>query len=229
MSYEVFFDFSAGLAQRVRVPQGTKDAIAIHVASVEQALGLLRTQYKDNPVHWDNRRDFSVLDNTLVCETVSCHNAWVRRLYADLAAWTTTPVPAPWEWLTPQDAKLFWHALEQLIVEPSQWTEQYYRSRMECLYAVMRGRETEGILWDVKALTSQQAAAVIRLFAPFLEIGDLRLDVPHGHDYLASSPDGGYEWCGDGKRGCYRAIASDDVWQCRRSVKKCPLKDEQYS
>jgi hypothetical protein len=112
-------------------------------------------------------------------------------------------------------------------VPTERWTAEYYKERMDCLYAVMRGRETEGVSLDVKALTVKQAAAVARLFAEFLDPGDNRLDVPHGHDYLASSYDGGYYWCAgeDAKpSGCYRAVHPDDIGDCRR--RKCPLKEE---
>jgi hypothetical protein len=48
MSYHVFFDFSSGLAQRLRVPAGTKKAIIQHIEEVERVLGLKRTQYEKN-------------------------------------------------------------------------------------------------------------------------------------------------------------------------------------
>jgi hypothetical protein len=60
----------------------------------------------------------------------------------------------------------------------------------------------------------------------------LRLDVPQrpgrkfdGMDYLASSSDGGYEWCsGDHGTGCFKPIHPDHVCECKR--KKCPLREE---
>ena len=67
--------------------------------------------------------------------------------------------------------------------------------RMEHVYEVLRGHESEGVTFDAKALTPKQAAAVIRMLEPYLDAHDMRLEVPRGYDYLASSDDGGYDWC----------------------------------
>lgn len=91
---------------------------------------------------------------------------------------------------------------------------------MGSLYEVMRGRPSEGITFDVKALTPAQAGAVIRLFEQFLDTHDVRLEVPHGYDHLASSLDGGYQWCNK----CFRPMAPEDGAGCRR--RKCPLADQ---
>ena len=79
MSYHVFFDFSSGLAQRLRVPAGTKKAIIQHIEKVERVLGLKRTQYEKNPIHWDSfdsqfMNGFPGVDDELLCKTVSQHN-----------------------------------------------------------------------------------------------------------------------------------------------------------
>ena len=90
---------------------------------------------------------------------------------------------------------------------------------MEVLYDVMRGNENEGITFGEKKLTPKQASAVVRLFSEFLDKHDRRLDVPNGHDYLASSYDGGYWWCE--KCG---AITYDDAESCGK--RKCPYEIE---
>jgi hypothetical protein len=217
VSFSVFFDFSSGLATTLTVPTGTKARVLAHVEEVEGTLSLRRTKYLDNPMHWE-RTSYPGIDNKVLCETVERHNELVRRLYDDLAKWAVAPVEGG-ETLTPEDAQEFWHGLTVIDVEPSRWTPDYYRARMDHLYEVMRGRESEGVTFDVKALTPKQAAAVIRIFDRYLDPGDLRLDVPHGRDYLASSYDGGYDWCGK----CYRPIASGDEGDCRR--RKCPLQE----
>ena len=221
MSFHTFFDFATGLQRPLSVPHGTKAAVQTHVAKVEQTLGLCRTQYQNNLPHWDRwKRDWSHLDDTTLCQTVSRHNAWVRWLYARLADWSRAPV-VDGETLTPEEAAGFWHALERLDVPPARWTREYYRERMEVLYSVMRGRESEGIRLDTKALTPRQAAAVIGLFAEFLDAGDLRLDVPKGWDHLQAAYDGGYAWCERPRCG---AIAADDIATCRSRT--CPLRED---
>jgi hypothetical protein len=127
--------------------------------------------------------------------------------------------PAETEELTPEGAQTFWHGLVDIDVPPQRWTSDYYRERMEHLYEVMRGKEHEGVNFDEKPLTPKQAASVIRLFETYLDSHDLRLDVPNGYDYLASSSDGGYEWC----EKCGPAHP-DDADACRK--KGCPIYNE---
>ena len=216
MSYHMYFAFSQGLAAPMMVPKGTKDRLNEHVRQVEKTLKIKRTKFLDNPEHWNGfKLDYSHVSDKELCEIADKHNAWVRWVYEQFCEWSKTP-PEDGEQITPEEAQEFWPGLTMIEVPPNRWTPEYYTARMECLYEVMRGRESEGISFDAKALTEKQAANVIRLFAEFLDRGDRRLDVPKGHDYLASSYDGGYEWCE--KCG---AVCPDDVAQCRR--RKCPL------
>lgn len=221
MSFHVFFDFSVGLAHSIKAPKGTLRSIMDHVEHVEGTLGLKRTRYEDNPVYWDSsdpayRSGFPDVPDDTLCKTVEEHNDWVRRLYQRLDEWREKP-PADAETITPEDAQKFWHGLQRLDVKPARWTMEYFRARMESLYEIMRGRENEGVTFGAKSLTPQQAAAVIRIFDQYLDRHDLRLDVPDGHDYLASSYDGGYDWC----EQCGKAKHPDDGAACRK--RKCPL------
>jgi hypothetical protein len=219
MSYHVFFSFSQGLTQSIFAPSGTKASYLAHIAEVEEALHLKREQYEDNAPHWDSwHRDYGHLSDDKLCEIVENHNHWVRGVYADFTKWSKEPV-TDGEEITLEDAQTFWHGLEILSVPPSRWSKNYYRARMEMCYEVMRGRESEGVSFDAKVLTPKQAAAVINLFSSFLDKHDLRLDVPNGHDYLASSYDGGYDWCE--KCG---PMHPDEIGSCRK--RKCPLRDE---
>lgn len=221
MSFHVFFAFSSGLTKPISVPKGTKKSIIEHIESVEKTLGLQRTKYESNPVHWDSfKRDFSKIEDKLLCETVRHHNLWVMDWYANFEHWAKHPFKiGKAERITPKDAQEFWHGFQTLSVPTSKWTADYYRSRMESLYEVMRGRESEGVSFDEKPLTPKQAASVIGIFDQYLDPADLRLDVPNGHDYLASPYDGGYEWCE--KCG---AVDPYDGDRCRK--RKCPIREE---
>jgi len=230
----VFFSFSTGLKAPLTVPKGTKQSYLDHVKSVEKALGLKRSKYKDNPVHWDFKRDFPGIDNEVLCKTVEEHNAWVRQCYENFEFWSEHPFtvgkghqdtypntgyPVGWEseQITPEDAQIFWHGFQLLDVPVHKWTVDYERQRMEHLYEVMRGNENEGVNFEVKKLTPKQAGAVIWLFSNFFPHGDtLRLEVPNGRDSLYSSYDGGYDWCE--KCG---AMCPEDVPDCRK--RGCPL------
>jgi hypothetical protein len=217
MSFAVFFDFSVGLSATITVARGTLQRILAHVGKIEETLQLKQARFETNPAYWD-RNDFAGIPDEVLCDTVEEHNRWVMQFYAQLSDLEKNPV-ADGEALTPEDAQRFWHGLTRLNVPPHRWTREYYVARMESLYEVMRGRESEGITFDEKALTPKQAAAVIRIFDQYLDKHDMRLDVPNGHDHLASSYDGGYSWCE--KCG---PMKSDDAMNCKR--RKCPLISE---
>lgn len=220
MSFAVFFGFSQGLSEPLRAPKGVLKEIIENVGETERALGLKARRYKDNPAHWQNKAEaLRRVDDKTLCRVVGDHNRFVRNLYARMQEWFENPVEGG-EVISPEDARQFWHGLELLDVPAHRWTADYYRERMEHLYEVMRGRESEGVTLDAKPLTVKQAAAVVRLFEQYLDPADLRLDVPKGADYLASSYDGGYEWCEE----CCEPMEYEDAQQCRK--RGCPLREE---
>ncbi|HEA67728.1 MAG TPA: hypothetical protein ENI07_13020 [Desulfobacterales bacterium] len=84
----------------------------------------------------------------------------------------------------------------------------------------MRGQESDGITFDeIPPLTPEQAGQVIVLFSEYLDTADIRLEVPRGHNRLASSDDGGYLWCE--KCG---AVTYEDAEDC--DTDGCPLRAE---
>lgn len=194
MSYHVFFAFSTGLKEPMIAPKGTLSSIIAHVEGVEETLGLKREQFNDNPVHLNYDWLTDDIDDKVLCKTVSEHNEWVRTLYDLIAEWVESPV-ADGETITPEDAATFWHGLRILDVPTNRWTGDYYRSRMEHLYEVMRGRPSEGVTLDADPLTPKQAGAIVCLFSGWLDPQDLRLEVPKDCDHLASSYHGEYDWC----------------------------------
>ena len=218
MSYSVFFSFSSGLAGPLKVPKGTLKEIADHVEWVERTLDM-QSPGGGSIWHWFNLRDACTRATMeTLCEVATEHNQFVRRLYTDFGKWSETPVKGG-ETLTAAKAKRFWDALTEIKVPVEKWTPDYYVGRMEHVYEVLRGRGTEGVTFDAKALTTEQAAAVINVFSTFLDDDDRRLDVPKGCDYLASSYDGGYEWCE--KCG---AVLPEDADTCQK--RKCPIRAE---
>lgn len=223
MSYHVYFAFSTEIKKAIRVPKGTLEQCLKHVKTVEDTLGLETTQYKDNPPYWKSTTPKEGVTDELFCQTASNHNRFIRYLYKNLEEWSKTILTGKdSERLTPKDAARFWHGLQMIDVPVERWTRDYYRERMEHLYEVMRGNNSEGVTFNAtKSLTTKQAAAVILLFSEYLDKHDLRLDVPNGHDLLKASYDGGYTWCE--KCG---PVDEDDVEaqisHCRR--KKCPIK-----
>lgn len=217
MSFKAYFMFAAGITQTLKVPVGTKDRINSHIEWVESELNIEREKYLDNPVHWKYSNYKDIPDKTL-CEVAEKHNKWVRDLYESFAHWSKTP-PDNFEEVTNEDFQQYLPALTIIDVSSERWTGEYYTARMEALYEAMRGREAEGMSFDSKALTTKQASAVILLFSQYLDNDDRRLEVPNGHDYLASSYDGGYYWCE--KCG---ATTYDDAEVCNK--RKCPYQIE---
>lgn len=194
MSFHVFFGMSNGLSKPIRAPRGTLQEIRDHVAHVEAELGITWSKYQDNPEHWNPMSQWASVDDEVLCREAERHNRYVRWLYDRLEEWDEKS-PADGEEITPEQAAEFWRGLELIDVPLERWTSEYYCDRMQALYEVMRGREAEGMTFDAKPLSVKQAAAVIRIFDQYLDAHDMQLDVPRGHDYLASSVDGGYEWC----------------------------------
>lgn len=245
MSYDVHFMFSWGLSAPLTVPAGTKQRLLDHVAHVERVLELKRTPcaegntkaYGPNyPDHWDHwKRDWSEIDDELLCKTILDHNDWVVYTHHQFGEWAKKPfTPTAWikesEILTPEDAREIWPGFEKLAVPPERWSRDYYRSRMEHVYEVMRGRPEEGVTFDAKPLSQQQANAVINIFEQYLDTHYLRLSVVqspgrgfNGQDRLASSYDGGYDYCD----GCFKPIDFDCVGECRK--RGCPLLKEANS
>ena len=213
MSYHIYFGFTAGLNSTIKVPKGTIEKLHEHVYYVEKTLNIKREKYLDNPERWA-LNDYKEIEDKILCETAEMHNDFVRDFYEDLAKWAKTS-PIEFEELTNDEFQKILPGLQTITVKPERWTGDYYTKRMEVLYDVMRGIETEGITFDGKKLTPKQASAVIVLFSEFLDNDDRDLRVPNGHDYLASSYDGGYWWC----QKC-GATTYDDAESCRK--RKCP-------
>lgn len=217
MSERVYFSMSSGLKRSVKAPKGSFSAIMKHVRDVEGTLGIQRETY-NGVERWDYwaepfKTTFAGFEDELLCRTVEKHNRWVRWIYGRLAAWADGRDLGPQtEEITPEDAVTIWPALHTIDVPPDRWTADYYQSRMDHLYEVMRGREDEGVSFDERALTPKQAGAVVRLFEKYLGVGDLRLEVIKGEDCLSSGED--YTWC----TRC-GAVSADQADGCRR--RKC--------
>lgn len=241
MSYHTFFTMSTGLAKPISVPKGLHESIMSHVLEIERVMGIELERFPDKPgvpLRWNHWKEYGKeLKDKEFCNLASKHNAWIIDLYKKIGFWAKKPFtvgkgnqdeglnqrwPSGWEaeTITPEQASVFWRALNPIQVPTERWSRDYYRKRMEVLYEVMRGRPTEGIEFDAAALKPKQAAEVINLFSEFLDKHDLRLDVPNGHDHLASSYDGGYKWCE--KCG---PVDPDDGACCRK--RKCPIREEE--
>lgn len=205
-----------GLARTLRVPAGTQSRAVDHINHIEGILGIKATRYGDGPAHWNLPPGWAdgIADEDL-CSAVMEHNQWVFWMHANLAEWGKNTVVTG-EDLTPELAQEWWHGMAVLTVAPGRWTKEFYRHSIEHLYEVMRGRDSEGVFFDAKALTPAQAGSVIRLFGYYLDQDDQRLEVPKGCDFLMDCDE--YEWCE--KCG---AVTPDHADACRR--RDCPLRE----
>lgn len=217
MSYEVIFSFAVSVAKPMHVPAGTVERIETHIRETEASLGFKREKYLDNPERWVSHTVGADIDDEIACQIVSDHNNFSFWLWRQLAKWSKEKPKGETEILTVEKSAELFPFLGQLHLSPERWTADFYQEEMDTLYEVMRGRPTNGISFDAKALTPEQADAVTTLFSSYLDTHDIRLSVPKGRDALARSDDGGYDWCE--KCGC--AIHPDDVGDCRK--RGCPL------
>lgn len=215
MSYKVYFAMSTGLSKPITAPKGTLAEIGAQIERVEQTLGIDPENLDDGRIRWYLLgHSFADVEDETLCNVAEQHNNWVRWLYAKVEEWATTPTPDG-EVITPEQSEKFWYGLRMIEVPPPRWTEAYYTARMESMYSVLRGVESEGVSFDAPKLTEKQAAAVINMFSPYLDAHDARLDVPRGRDYLTAE----YEWCE--KCG---AVTFEDGQACTR--RKCPIEKE---
>lgn len=220
MSYKAFFSFASGINKTIIVPTGTIEKIREHISDIEVTLNISREKYLDNPVYWKHI-DYSSVDDKTLCESAQEHNSTVITFYENLRKWAEESIISG-EDLTNEIFQELLVGLQLITVPPNRWTGEYYTAKMETLYEVMRGREYEGISFGAKKLTEKQAAQVILLFSEFLDTHDRRLDVPKGQDYLASSYDGGYEWC-----EICGAVTLDYISDRCKRKSKCPLRIEE--
>jgi hypothetical protein len=218
MSYRIFFELSFGLSTPIIVPKGTLSEITKHIQKVENELGFKTEQFKDNQPHWVNTEPKNGISNEQLCNIAEEHNTYVRWLYGLFERCTKEP-PKDGEAITPEDAAKFWHGLQLIDVPIEKWNGDYYQQRMIALYEAMRGRETEGNIFDSKPLTAKQAGDVINLFAQYLDLEDIRLDVPIGQDYLTNE-DYDHVWCDK----CGGLVTYQHAYGCKK--RKCYLKEE---
>lgn len=217
MSYRVYFDLSTGLSKEVTVPKGTLTKILDRIRYTEETLGFQVEESSGGHKYWRDKKPKEGISDETFCQVVSKHNSFVIALYEELEKYFETPSPDG-EVITLEESQKFWYGLVRIDVPAERWTKEYYREQMDELYETMRGRG-EAVTFDSKPLTERQAADVINIFGSCLDKWDLRLDVPKGHDYLASSSDGGYYWCE--KCG---AVTEEDASACTK--RKCPIKEE---
>lgn len=220
VSCEVIFSFSVSISKPMRIPVGTIYEIEDRIKKTETALRFTREKYLKNPERWVSHDIGKDVDDKTACRVVSEHNQYSFWLWWWLSEWANKTPDGNTEILTVEKSAELFPFLGQLSLSPDRWTGDFYQEQMVELYEVMRGRETNGISFDVKALTPAQADAVINFFSRHLDTRDIRLAVPKGHDYLARSDDGGYSWCDK----CYCAIVEQDVGNCRK--RKCPLVED---
>jgi hypothetical protein len=218
MSFRVFFELSTGLSKPIIVPKGTLSEIINQIKKTETELGFKTTQFRDNPPHWESTEPKDGVSNKQLCNIVEEHNTFVRWLYGLFERCTKDP-PKDGETITPEDASKFWHGLQLIDVSPDRWTGDYYQQRMIALYEAMRGRETEGNIFDAKPLTIKQANGVINLFSQYLDLEDIRLDVPIGYDYLTTE-DEEHIWCDK----CEGLVTNQHAYNCKK--RKCSLREE---
>lgn len=214
--YFVYFDLSEGLSRSIVVEPGFIESVDEHIKVVERALGYcIVRQLEDGRFLWRKILRPGVSDDVL-CDVARRHNDWVRHVYYRFDKWSESP-PVDGVELTPERAAAFWPALEFIDVPVNQWSQGYYINRMEHLFDVMTGNESEGVTFGADALTPQQAGAVVVLFSEFLDSHDTRLDVPDGCDYLTDD----YDWC----EKCGKCIDRDDMG-C--AEKGCPVRADYY-
>ncbi len=211
----MFFQLSSGLSDPIVCTKGTLKRIHEHIAEIERALPGIAEIYngKKRWCHFKVETAIDSLRDKEACSIVAEHNNFCHWLYGRFAVWSAHPAKYG-ETITQEKAEEFWFAIEhEFGIKSHRWTANYYEERMNAIYEAMRGRENDdGLIFDGKPLSPEQADAVINMFC-FLDTHDIRLSVPKGRDELYRSDS--YAWsavCG--------AIHEQDVLDHYRTCRK---------
>lgn len=195
MSFMVYFDFSTGFERIMFFRKGTYERILFAINKTERRLGI-RREYYEGACRW-NRWPLvaKTVSDKDYCDAVEQHNSMVRWFFEEcLEAGYEATEQRP-EGISPDMATNLFIGLQQLTVPTENWTHEYYQARMEAIYSTLRGRSEEGMTFDSEPLSINQARDVIVLFAQYLDLHDIRLEVCKGHDRLTNSYSEGYFWC----------------------------------
>lgn len=191
----VLFDLSSGLKKPITVPKGTCEDIKTHIEKTTKEAGLKVVQFKDNPPRWNSHTPATDVDDETASHVVFEHNRFIRELYGDLALWSQTPPEGETETLTPEFADAIWYGLSTLNLSYDRWSASAYIEQMGTLFQAMTKGESGGVYFGngEETLSLRQAADVIILFSMYLDRHDVRLDLPEGRDFLATSDE--TLWC----------------------------------
>jgi hypothetical protein len=235
-SYTTYFTLCAGLKKPAHVPVGFIEGIEKRAKRISMKLSLKAPSLHGWVSSVERALTEFVPDGIL--DEISSHNDFVRILHGYLSSEAeqeklqrqsqiSTPLSRVIE---EEEFGGILPYLQIISIPPAAWKEETYRSAMESLYETLRGRDDGVSLDEGEELTPKQAAFVINIISEWLEPSgsDLRLDVPDGYDYLASSYDGGYDWCDK----CCKAIAESDAvefcsYGCKDHGKQCGFFDSE--
>jgi len=149
----------------------------------------------------DRKRDGRISKMALA---VREHNHFVRTLYSDLSKWAEQK---QWkrntaEKITVAQSHDFWGGLRTLELPRDIWDRDHFTDHMEHLHELLTTGSSRGTELDCEPFKPQQAAALISLFEDEIDQWgfDMRFAVPldenlNPYDFIASSYDGGYDWC----------------------------------
>jgi len=238
MSVETRLMFTDGLLKPIQVKAGALAKIASHREMLTKLFDL-----GDDPRDWSltierklNTRgvpssrlsrvparddDVGMLTDDHAHEIAEAHRTFLDAMWEQFRS--DRKLEGEIETITVEQAAEFWPLLTLSIEVPFwRWSAEHYHEQMIHAYEVMRGRDSHGEHFDAEPLSIAQAKAVVLVFSRWMDEHDIRLDVPNGHDDLARSDTGEYDWC----EHC-GAIGGDEVEHTARTcarASECPLR-----
>lgn len=155
------------------------------------------------PQWWLQDRERDALIERMA-SAVRLHNDDVRWLYGDLSKWSekTDWKEGEWEMITQAQSIEFWGGLQILDLPKALWTREHFTDHMEHVYELLSSGESRGVSLDCEPLKPDQVSAMLNYLEDELDQWgfDCRFAVPldenlEPYDFIASSYDGGYDWC----------------------------------
>jgi hypothetical protein len=155
------------------------------------------------PQWWLAYRDRETLIEGMA-NAVQRHNDEIRWLYDEMDKWSekTDWKDGEWEVITQEQAVEFWGGLQILELPKELWTRDHFTDHMQHVYELLSTGESRGVSLNCEPLKSDQVSSLINYIESELDQWgfDCRFAVPldedlQPYDHIASSYDGGYDWC----------------------------------
>jgi len=188
----IFFGFSEGIKRDIFVPKHKLDFVKQTVEDQMDALGI---EEIPEGFYLESHALKAIGDDDDLCEFASEQNDLVETAYLMVEAATAESTADNTELLTQECFKSILPMLKEVTVPIDRWSKQYHKEQMTKVFEILRGEKIKKVIWDIPALSVEQAAGVVWLIDVVLGVDRHQNDlaVCKGEEFLSSGDE--YFWC----------------------------------